>query len=400
MLLLLRAVSINAQQKDISFYVVAHQDDWQLFMGANAFNDIQDHNEKGPFPNGKRVVIIHTTAGNLNNDDSKSCDCKDAHDTSIKHIAYWKVRENGAKNSIHLAACKQGGWGPHLPYQKDERVLINGHKITKAVFKNTVTYFLRTNTIEYDHWFHDTNADVNAIDSSTTYLDWSDFVTTIYYIYRAEMDSISCKRTPEFNIPDINTDINPNDHGEHYQAGRAGFEAAQMLSKSTGNTYNVSLFMGYNSQNMPQNNIQPDVQNEAGMTAVYCMALLDYNAWPEWGGLFYEWTSRNYFRTVTTQQQPTATNIDLQDSLTKPMAKIYPNPADKELNIKINIPLTTNLDIMIYDALGNSIFTQSLPFDTHNTFVVNTAAYANGYYVVTTSSGGNKISSNIFQVLH
>jgi len=380
---------------------VAHQDDWQLFMGANAFNDIQNYNEKGPFPNGHRVIIIHTTAGNLNDDDSKSCDCMDAHDTSIKKIPYWKVREYGVKNSIHLAACRQGGWSSHLPYPKDEQVLINGHKITKSVFKNTVSYFLRTKTSQYDAWQYDTNADVNTVDSATTYLDWSDFVTTIYYIYRAEMDSISCKRTPEFNIPDINTTINPNDHGEHYQAGRAGFEAAQMLSKSTGTFYNVSLFMGYNSQNMPQNNTQPDVQNEAGMAAVYCLALLDYNAWPEWGGFFYEWTSRNYFRTITTQQQPTTVaNIDLQDSLINATAKIYPNPADKQLNIKINIPLTTNLDIKVIDATGITIFSQSLPFDTHNTFVINTSAYLPGYYVVTTESGGKKISSNIFQVLH
>jgi hypothetical protein len=393
---------LHAQEKDISFYVVAHQDDWQLFMGANVFNDIQNFSETGPFPNGKRVVIIHTTAGNLNDiDDSTPCDCRDPHDTSIKKVKYWKAREAGVKNSVHLAACRRGGWGPSFPYPKDETIVINGHSITKASFKNTVTYFLRTKTGMFDKWRNDENADVGTVDTSTTYLDWSDLVTTIYYIYKAEIDSISCKSLPEFNVTDIDNNTNPNDHPEHYQAGRAGFEAAQLLAKNAGTPYNVTLFMGYNSQNMPENIKEPDAQSEAGLAAAYCLALLDYNAWPEWGPLFYDWTSRNYYRTITTAQQAIAnTNVCGQDSLTGAQAKIYPNPANKQLNIKINIPLKTNLDIQVMDASSKILYSASIPFDTHNTFIINTATYPNGSYLLTLESGGTKISGNIFQVVH
>jgi hypothetical protein len=38
-----------------SFYVVAHEDDWQLFMGLNAALDV-------PAPDSK-TVFVHTTAG-------------------------------------------------------------------------------------------------------------------------------------------------------------------------------------------------------------------------------------------------------------------------------------------------------------------------------------------------
>jgi hypothetical protein len=371
-------------------------------MGTNAYNDIQNFSEKGPFPNGKRVVIIHTTAGNLNDeDDANTCNCIDAHDTSIKHIKYWKVREMGVKNSIHLAACRQGGWSSSLPYPADEKVSINGHKITRSTFKNTVTYFMRTRVKMYDWWQNDENASAGTVDSSTTYMDWSDFVTTIYYIYKSEMEVVGGKNAPEFHIPDIDRNINPNDHLEHYQAGRAGFEAAQMLAKNTNLSCNVSLFMGYNSQNMPENISKPEVQYEAGMSAVYCLALLDYNAWPEWGPLFYEWTSRNYYRTITTTQDAiTNTDVCGQDSLNAPKAKIYPNPADKVLNVKINIPLKSNLDIKVMNTGSKVMYSASLPFDTHNTFPINTSTYPDGSYLITIESGGTKISGTIFEVRH
>lgn len=402
--MLLTTSLLKAQEKGIAFYVVAHQDDWQLFMGANVFNDINSFSEKGPFPSGKKVVIIHTTAGNLDdNDDTTPCHCINPFDTNVKRMEYWKVREAGVKNSIHLAACRRDGWGPSLPYPKDEQVEINGHTVTRSKFKNTVSYFLRTKTGKFDAWQSNDEAAVGTMDSSTTYRNWSDFVTTIYYIYKAEIDSVDCKGTPhiEFNVQDIDPRSNLNDHSEHYEAGRAGFEAARMLSNITGMSYDISLFVGYNSQNMPENIKQPDAQNEAGLAAAYCMALLDYNAWPEWGPLFYEWTSRNYYRTISTKQNALGnTDVCSQDELTSPKAYIYPNPADKVLNIQINIPLNNNLDVSICDPLGHIIYTNSFPFIADNTFSINTSGLANGMYLLNLSSGGYKIFTPMFHVIH
>src|SRR4051794_39951989 len=61
----------------VSFYVVAHADDWQLFMQPNAYNDLMDP--------GSKVVFIITTAG-------------DAGGTK----AYWDAREEGCKSSIRF----------------------------------------------------------------------------------------------------------------------------------------------------------------------------------------------------------------------------------------------------------------------------------------------------------
>src|SRR5580704_6339006 len=51
-----------SQYTSVSYYVVAHPDDWQLFMGVNAFNDITP----GIAGSGTKVVLIYTTAGEDN----------------------------------------------------------------------------------------------------------------------------------------------------------------------------------------------------------------------------------------------------------------------------------------------------------------------------------------------
>ena len=64
-----------------SVYVVAHHDDWQLFMGRDFYNDAADTNQK--------VVLILTTSG-----------CSKQNDYCI-------AREAGVLASIKYATCQQ-----------------------------------------------------------------------------------------------------------------------------------------------------------------------------------------------------------------------------------------------------------------------------------------------------
>jgi hypothetical protein len=48
-------IKANPQYNSTSFYIVAHQDDWQYFMGINAAHDL-----KNP---GTKVVFLFITAG-------------------------------------------------------------------------------------------------------------------------------------------------------------------------------------------------------------------------------------------------------------------------------------------------------------------------------------------------
>lgn len=289
--------SNEQQYSKVSFFVCAHQDDWQLFMGRDAFDHINNISDgKGDSGNNK-VVIIYTTAGNLNDeDDTKTCDCRDTHKRSKKKIPYWKVREIGAKNSVHLAACKLGGYGPGTRYPANNAVKINGHEITRYAFKNTVSYFLRIKAVAYGKWYDSSNFAVGTMDNSSTYTDRADLVNTLSAIYEYELKNAT---DGDFHMPDTDEKINPNDHHDHITAGRSGLEAVQKLSQKLNRSFAASLFTDYHTENLPANLGEADTQNEAALTAVYCLALLDYNAWPEWGAIYQKWTTRNYSRTIT-----------------------------------------------------------------------------------------------------
>ncbi len=399
---MLLTLNVRAQKayNELTVYVVAHQDDWQLFMGANVYKDIVSFDEISPNVNGKKVVIIYTTAGNLHDtDDTKSCNCRDPYENNSKPFPYWKVREAGAKRSVHLAASRIGGWGPGIPYPQNKTVVINGHRITKYEYKNTVSYFLRINTARFGAWYSDPRAATSTVDTSSTYADYSDFVNTIYSIYKAEIDSNLKSHKITFNCQDIDETINPNDHHDHYISGRAASEAAMLLGKETDTCYRQTLFVDYHSQNLPPNLSTPDVQNEAAVTAVYCLALLDYNAWPEWGSLYQEWTGRNYSRTITTCESPAKTNILAQDSLDTLNTRVYPSPADKQLTVRFNLPVITPVDIAIYDVSGATVFHfKGLLPETN--FLINTTLYPSGYYIIVVSNGGKPINKTIFDVVH
>lgn len=381
-------------------YVCAHQDDWQLFMGTNVYNDILSFNEITPDKNGRKVVIIYTTAGNLNDtDDSRSCDCKDPYNAGAGGVPYWKVREEGSKHSLHLASCRIGGWGPGIPYPANKTVTINGHRITRYDYKNTASYYLRLKTGAYGQWYYNLNASIGTVDSSTEYRDWNDFVNTLYYIYESEMDSSLDRRTIAFNCQDVNETINPNDHHDHYIAGRAGCEAAKLMANNKATWYPLNLFEDYNSQNKPANLPARDAGNESALVGAYCLALLDYNAWPEWGNVYADWASRNYMRTITTNEDPTAANLMNQDSLTQQNVDVYPVPADKTLNIRFRLPPASAISIAVYDSHGASVLNFS-GIVSSNVFSVNTSMLPDGSYMVKISQPGNILTNSYFQVLH
>ncbi len=370
-------------------------------MGTNVYNDVLTYNEKNPGQNGKKVVIIYTTAGNLHDsDDANSCNCMDPYDHYQNHIPYWKVREHGSKNSIHLAACRMGGWGANIPYPNNQTVIINGHSITRYNFKNTASYYLRIKEGNYGKWKTEPNSNAGTVDSSTTYTCWADFVNTLYYIYKAEMDSSMIEQKANFNYPDVNEDINIGDHWDHLMAGRAACEASKLLSANISKCFTTNLFVDYNTQNLPPNLSPPDIQNEAAMTGVYCMALLDYNAWPEWGSLYAEWDCRNYYRTITSCENPVQANLLAQDSLISLKIKVYPSPANNNLFLQFNLPTKALLKVRITDTKGATVFEEDTHLSTDNTISINTSSFSNGSYMLLLGADGSKVSNTIFEVAH
>src|SRR5689334_10192163 len=115
LLLLLLCHSLFSSSK-VSIYVAAHQDDWQLFMGANAYDDIVNSNDSA------RVVVIYVTAGDYS--DLRS-------DTAFGKIAYLLARERGAKNSVRLAADFNK---EHFEWENDT-VVIHEHRIIRSTYR-------------------------------------------------------------------------------------------------------------------------------------------------------------------------------------------------------------------------------------------------------------------------
>lgn len=96
---------------DLCYYVVAHQDDWQLFYGQQAFSDLAEADA--------RVVFIYTTAGDAGESEE-----------------WWWAREQGA-----LAAQALPG-GCSLP-QHPDAVLINDHRIAAYDSGSVISYHMR-----------------------------------------------------------------------------------------------------------------------------------------------------------------------------------------------------------------------------------------------------------------
>lgn len=239
----------DEQYTEISFYVVAHADDWQLFMHPNVYNDLIA-------PTGK-VIFIITTAGDAGAEE-----------------AYWASREEGTKSSVRFCLAPLT-----TLLQSTGTREFNGHTINYWSANNATCYFLRLPDGNLDgngfaaHDHHSLSKletgqinTITAIDNSTTYHSWSDFHTTLQTIILSESQSISHKWINYLN-PDAGA--NPNDHPDHIATG----QAVQVMTIIS--TLRQALFVGYNVSNASENLNGTDLVWKAGMFAAYEKAVYD-----------------------------------------------------------------------------------------------------------------------------
>jgi hypothetical protein len=251
----------------ISFYVVAHADDWQLFMQPNAYTDLVANNTK--------VVFIITTAG-------------DAGD----HKTYWAAREEGCKSSIRfclasLAAIKESGGF----------VEKSNHTINYWSANNATVYFFRLpdgnldgngfsayNYQSLSKFRTGESATISAVDNSATYNSWTDLYTTIQSIIQDESENVS---NVLLNFLSPETALNPGDHIDHIATG----QALQKMEIFT-NCHPVA-FVGYSVRNAPAPLSRDHLFWKAGMFAAYEKAVHDisgYSTLRESISTYMEWT--------------------------------------------------------------------------------------------------------------
>ena len=107
----------------LSVFVVAHPDDWQLFMNPDAFHAINEPNEK--------AVFLHVSAGDA------------GRGVTGEPTPYYLAREEGALRAIRFMANAINATAALGADTKAEAVERGGHKVARHTYANAVAYFMR-----------------------------------------------------------------------------------------------------------------------------------------------------------------------------------------------------------------------------------------------------------------
>ena len=275
------------KNQQVSFYVVAHQDDWQLFMGVNAYNDILNQNAK--------TVFIYITAG----DEGSGSGFGRCTNCTMPHF---RSREEGAISSVKLVAHYV--W----PYPKmtEDTFHISGKIffIHKYIYSNTVSYFIRlpnrAPAPNLATFFYTKDTLTALVDSTkkplndhlNTFNNKEELIELVKRIFLKESGETT---TLWINTsdPDSMKEENPYDNGEHYITGMICKQAASSIGNSK--KIVMAYYKGYCTENIVNNLSAAGVTMEAGLLSAYNKSKIDAGWWAEWDGCK-KWCSTNYLR--------------------------------------------------------------------------------------------------------
>src|ERR1700681_4161364 len=189
----------NALPAQHDVFIVAHEDDWQLFMGDIAARQVRAADS---------VSFIYLTAG----DDGRDS-------------LYWRTRERAALQSTRVAIGRDASDSTEV---RCSRITVLNHAIQQCTVANTKSYFLRlpdgkrnvTGFANHDYQSlrklrGRKSPVVNAIDGSAAYNGWEDLTATV----RSIMGSDSPDRDVVVHASDPSIAANPHDHFDHRMAG-------------------------------------------------------------------------------------------------------------------------------------------------------------------------------------
>ena len=192
---LVRSSSNPAEQYDV--VVVAHQDDWQVFMGDIIAKRIRA---------GDSATFIYLTAG----DDGRDS-------------LYWRTRETGALQSMLVAADKKPGDSP----VSCSTVRVAEHEIQQCLIGSTKSYFLRLPDGNRNgagfrgHSYQSLRklrtgkiTAIAAIDGRTSYHGWGDLMASVRQLIDSSSGGDITVHTTDPSIT-----VNPHDHFDHRMTG-------------------------------------------------------------------------------------------------------------------------------------------------------------------------------------
>jgi LmbE family N-acetylglucosaminyl deacetylase len=234
--------------------IVAHQDDWQLFMGDVVARRVQA---------GGRVVFVYLTAG----DDGRDS-------------LYWTARESGALASTRVAV---GVAVTDSATDQCSTVRALDHAIRKCTIANTDSYFFRLpdghrNGIGFArHSYQSLRklrrkriTSVSAVDGSATYKGWADVISTVH----ALIGESSAGRMVTVHTSDPSVLVNPHDHFDHRMAGLLVYDLRKQSK------WNVAYYNGYALATRAANRSEDQVRQKTSLFLAYDKVMTEAN--PKW----------------------------------------------------------------------------------------------------------------------
>jgi len=270
------------------FYFAAHEDDWQLFMGSQVFEDSRPD---------VKIVFVTLTAGDAG--------CGDGCPGTTSNMApYYVAREQGSIATVKFM-------GDYQTYSSSDQISdivetsveINRHTVHKVVYRNMVAYFFRlpdgnSDGAGYLRTGHESlkrsrdheNPTLRAVDGSTTFANWDDLTATIRDLVLHETGAA---RYAWINVPNTDRAYNPNDHSDHYNTSYAAQDAMNGLRQ-----FGFNGFMDYNTNTQPVNLDNERIEDKAALFGTINYELYLNGAFSTWEPTHKSWLSRDYSRVM------------------------------------------------------------------------------------------------------
>jgi LmbE family N-acetylglucosaminyl deacetylase len=266
----------------LSVFVVAHPDDWQLFMNPAAFHAMNDPHEK--------AVFLHVSAGDA------------GRGVGGEPVPYYLAREEGALRAIRFMANAANATAALGADTRSEAVERAGHRVARHTYANAVAYFLRIhdgNIVNGDEYQEHplslqrlrsgASNETKAIDDSARYTGWNDFVATLEAIVVSEHAPGTALN---LHIAELDERRNPGDHPDHRAVAFAMEEIVERLPCAR-----VSRHQEYVTRDRRPNVTGADYLIDAGTWAATASGLSDFHAGSTWEPGHNVWVGRDYHRT-------------------------------------------------------------------------------------------------------
>lgn len=265
----------------VSFFVVAHQDDWQLFMNPAAYHAMNEPQEK--------AVFVHVTAGDA------------GRGAAGAPVPFFLAREEGALRAVRFlanAANPESGLGATM---QTATPTIAGHAVTRSAYANAVVYFLRLP----DGFF--VNGDiytpipqsltrlragevavVETVDGGATYAGWDALVSTLAGIVETERRDDALLN---LHIAETDDARNPRDHPDHRSTAFAMEAVATRFPCAS-----MHRHVEYATRSRRKNVTGDDYLIDVGAWAATVSGLTDLHASNDWDRDHNAWLGRSYSR--------------------------------------------------------------------------------------------------------